>query len=182
MICGFPASKIRITSLSASVWLQCQALIFWLFLRTAIHHNDKSTEMYDNRRSTALHYSMLLSVMCHVSCGLRQRHYRIIRCTLEGFTKATCPLLPTNESIVFEQTLRARTTINHNTLIRGCPLLITPGQCAEFIYKESEDLADLQAITPPSENVLRLHLSLWSVSKSPQSRHENYLQLTIGQE
>lgn len=121
--------------------------------------------MYDNRRSTTLNNSMLLPVVCHVSCGLRQRHYRIIRCTLEGFTKATCPLLPTNESIVFEQTLRARTTINHNTLICGCPLLITPGQCAEFIYKESEDLADLQAITPPSENVLRLHLSLWSVSK-----------------
>ena len=93
-----------------------------------------------------------------------------MRRTLEGFTKATCPLLPTNESTVFEQTLRARTTINHNTLIRGCPLLITPGQCAEFIYKESEDLADLQAITPPSEQHHRLHLSLWSVSKNPQSR------------
>ena len=35
-----------------------------------------------------------------------------------------------------------------------CPLLITPGQCAEFVYKESEDLADLQAITPPSENII----------------------------
>lgn len=124
--------------------------------------------MYDNRRSTTLNNSMLLPVVYHVSCGLRQRHYRIIRCTLEGFTKATCPLLPTNENTVFEQTLRARTTINHNTLIRGCPLLITPGQCAEFIYKESEDLADLQAITPPSENVLRLHLSLWSVSKKSE--------------
>lgn len=51
-----------------------------------------------------------------------------------------------------------------------CPLLITPGQCAEFVYKESEDLADLQAITPPSEQHHRLHLSLWSVSKKPQSR------------
>ncbi|PDV21746.1 hypothetical protein BER05_19270 [Escherichia coli] len=51
-----------------------------------------------------------------------------------------------------------------------CPLLITPGQCAEFVYKESEDLADLQAITPPSEQHNRLHLSLWSVSKKPQSR------------
>nr|DAH84930.1 MAG TPA: hypothetical protein [Caudoviricetes sp.] len=61
--------------------------------------------------------------------------------------------------------MRARTTTNHNTLISGCPLLITPGQCAEFVYKESEDLADLQAITPPSEQHHRLHLSLWSVSK-----------------
>ncbi|WQY91030.1 hypothetical protein [Salmonella phage ZBSTP8] len=46
-----------------------------------------------------------------------------------------------------------------------CPLLITAGHCAEFVYKESEDLADLQAITPPSEQHHRLHLSLWSVSK-----------------
>nr|DAL83502.1 MAG TPA: hypothetical protein [Caudoviricetes sp.] len=46
-----------------------------------------------------------------------------------------------------------------------CTLLITPGQCAEFVYKESEDLADLQAITPPSEQHHRLYLSLWSVSK-----------------
>ena len=43
---------------------------------------------------------MLLPVVCHVSCGLRQRHYRIIRCTCAGFTKATCPLLPTNESTI----------------------------------------------------------------------------------
>lgn len=78
---------------------------------------------------------------------------------------------------------RRNTTLNNSMLLSVvCPLLITPGQCAEFIYKESEDLADLQAITPPSENVLRLHLSLWSVFKNPQSRHENYLQLTIGQE
>lgn len=117
------------------------------------------------RRLFTIICSMLLPVVCHVSCGLRQRHYRVIRCTIEGFTKATCPLLPTNESTVFEQTLRARTTINHNTLICGCPLLITAGHCAEFAYKESEDLADLQAITPPSEQHHRLHLSLWSVSK-----------------
>lgn len=116
-------------------------------------------------KSTRSAGSMLLPVVCHVSCGLRQRHYRIIRCTCAGFTKATCPLLPTNENTVFEQTLRARTTINHNTLISGCPLLITAGHCAEFVYKESEDLADLQAITPPSEQHHRLHLSLWSVSK-----------------
>nr|DAE49036.1 MAG TPA: hypothetical protein [Caudoviricetes sp.] len=45
------------------------------------------------------------------------------------------------------------------------PLLITAGHCAEFVYKESEDLADLQAITPPSEQHHRLHLSLWSVYK-----------------
>lgn len=110
-------------------------------------------------------HQMLLPVVCHVSCGLRQRHYRVIRCTCAGFTKATCQLLPTKESTAFEQTLRARTTINHNALIGRCPLLITPGQCAEFVYKESEDLADLHAITPPSEQHHRLHLSLWSVSK-----------------
>lgn len=117
------------------------------------------------RRLFTIIDSMLLPVVCHVSCGLRQRHYRIIRCTCAGFTKATYPLLPTKESTVFEQTLRARTTINHNALIGRCPLLIAPGQCAEFVYKESEDLADLQAITPPSEQHHRLHLSLWSVSK-----------------
>lgn len=117
------------------------------------------------RRLFTIIDSMLLPVVRHVSCGLRQRHYRIIRCTCAGFTKATCPLLPTKESTIFEQTLRARTTINHNALIGRCPLLITAGHCAEFVYKESEDLADLQAITPPSEQHHRLHLSLWSVSK-----------------
>jgi hypothetical protein len=74
------------------------------------------------------------------------------------------------KALSFEQTLRARTTINHKALIGGCPLLITAGHCAEFVHKESEDLADLQAITPPSEQHHRLHLSLWSVSKNPQSR------------
>lgn len=51
-----------------------------------------------------------------------------------------------------------------------CPLLITAGHCAEFVYKESEDLADLQAITPPSEQHHRLHLCYWFVSKKPHNR------------
>lgn len=50
------------------------------------------------------------------------------------------------------------------------PLLITPGQCAKFGYEGLEDLTDLQAVKPPSELHHRLHLSLWFVSKNPQSR------------
>lgn len=52
----------------------------------------------------------------------------------------------------------------------ACPLLITAGHCAEFVYKESEDLTDLKAITPPSEQHHRLHLCYWFVSKKPHNR------------
>ena len=55
-----------------------------------------------------------------------------------------------------------------NTISCYVPWLInhTSGtQCAEFVYNEYEDLADLQAITPPSEQHHCLHLSLWSVYK-----------------
>ena len=86
------------------------------------------------RRLFTIIDSMLLPVVCHVSCGLRQRHYRIIRCTIEGFTKATCPLLPTNENTVFEQTLRARTTINHNAIIGRCRLRVRRLSTANYFY------------------------------------------------
>lgn len=122
------------------------------------------------RRLFTIIDSMLLPVVCHVSCGLRQRHYRIIRCTCAGFTKATCPLLPTKESTIFEQNLRARTTINHNALIGRCPLLITPGQCARFCYRELEYPADFRLLRRHQETIFVCIYLCGQFLKSPQSR------------
>ncbi|WP_225805797.1 hypothetical protein, partial [Cronobacter sakazakii] len=58
-----------------------------------------------------------------------------------GFTKAICPLLPTNESTISYAACSAKRLryLFCNALIGVRPLLITPGQCAEFGSGESED-------------------------------------------
>lgn len=130
-----------------------------------IHHNDKSTARHLSPipRGLRVQCSYLLCAPFRGADGDASTGLCVAPVRYLLRRHARC--YPRMKALSFDQTLRARTTINHKALICGRPLLITAGHCAEFVYKESEDLADLQAITPPSEQHHRLHLSLWSVSK-----------------
>nr|DAM52229.1 MAG TPA: hypothetical protein [Caudoviricetes sp.] len=51
-----------------------------------------------------------------------------------------------------------------------CPLLITPGQCAEFVNEESEDLTGVWPLGYCQILCIVCIYFSWSVSKNPQSR------------
>ncbi|EOE6860043.1 hypothetical protein ACKS2O_002496 [Cronobacter dublinensis] len=92
-----------------------------------------------------------------------------------GFTKAICPLLPTNESTISYAACSA-TRLRYlfcNALIGGRPLLITPGQCAELIDEESEDLTGVWLLGYCQELLIVCIYLCGQFVKSPQSRQRD---------
>ncbi|WP_288081028.1 hypothetical protein [Pseudomonas sp.] len=105
-----------------------------------------------------------------------------MRCTDAGFTKAICPLLPTNERtrpdtayrIPFPLRVALGAMAQSNALIVGCPLLITPGQCAEFVNEESEDLTDLRQLSRHQERIIVCIYLCGQFLKTRKVAYENY--------
>lgn len=151
--------------LAATALYTTSPSVAYLRIDLRIHHNDKSTARHLSPipRGLRVQCSYLLCATFRVAYG--NDITGLFAAPLRDLLRRHACCYPRMKALSFEQTLRSRTTINHKALIGGRQLLITAGHCAEFVYKESEDLADLQAITPPSEQHHRLHLSLWSISK-----------------